>query len=211
MKLRIAFCGPNLEANRGLADKTRELISNFTDAHIIRHPIEGLLEFTRSKEWAEDLDWVNLYSNVWRSLEEIRYQDEDCIISTSCGIDNVATAAAWLAEQAKQMEMKNMLLGADGKQIIGRDHAVFNRTGSILQVVLNQAEEEAITYWDFIYAVLPVPIAPTPVNDELLTQYQDFIENVPAFDNVQQLSPNRISAVDFLEKEVEKWKNHFAS
>lgn len=211
MTLRIAFCGPYIETNQWLAEEVKKLIADFAEPVVMRHPIEGLLEFTRSKEWAKDIDWLTLNTNVWRALEEIRYEGEEFLISPSCGIDNVATSAAWLAEQAKAMEMKGMLLGADGKQIIRQDHVIFNRTGSILQVLLNSAEEEAITYWDFIYAVLPVPSIPSPINDELLTQYHDFITSVPAFDKVEQLSANKTSALDALQQEVEKWKNHHNS
>lgn len=211
MTLRIAFCGPNIKLNQRLSRETNDMISSFTEPRLLNHPLEELLEFTRSKDWALDLDWLTLYINVWRALTQIKLQEEDCIISPTCGIDNVATSAAWLSEQAKIIKRKTTLLDAQGNEMVTQDHAVLNRTGSILQVILNQAEQESIEYWDFIYAVLPVSSTLSNTNDELLTQYQDFITTVPAFDRVQRLPDNESSALDFLQQEVEKWKNVHSS
>lgn len=207
MTLRIAFCGPNLDINQWLCDETRKLVSSFVEPDVMRHPLSEVLEFTRNQEWTLDPDWLTLNTNVWRALVQIQKQDHDCLISPTCGIDNVALSATWLAKQAKMIQMKGTLLGADGNPMATHDHVVLNRTGSILQAILNQAEEEAIEYWDFIYSVLPPSSAETSVDDELLEQYQDFIENVPAFDKIQNLPVNKLSALDFLQKEVDKWKN----
>lgn len=209
--LRIAFCGPHLDLNRDLAEEAKNLVASFADPFVMRHPLEEIIEFTRDQEWAKDIDWLALNTNVWRSLVQIKYQNSDCVISPSCGIDNVAMSAAWLAKQAKIIQMKGTLLGADGQPMTTHDHVVLNRTGSILQSILNQAEEEAVEYWDFIYAVYPLTSSSNSIDAELLEQYQDFIQNVPAFDKVEGLPVNKTAALDFLQKEVEKWQSLYNS
>lgn len=207
MTLRIAFCGPNTKLNRVLTNETEKLLSQFEPV-VMRHPIEELLQFTRDEEWTNEIDWLTLNTNVWRQMTQIRLQNESVLISPSCGIDNVASSATWLAEQAKIIEKSSMLLASDGKQMVKKEHILFNRTGSILQVILNQAEQEAIEYWDFMYAVLPTVSKLETFNDEMLTQYQDFISSVPAFDKVELLPDNETAAVDVLQAEVDKWKNY---
>lgn len=211
MTLRIAFCGPNIKLNQKLTNEARNLVSSFVEPHIMRHPLEEVLEFTRDQDWVLDIDWLTLNTNVWRALTQIKLQEEDCVISPTCGVDSVATSAAWLAEQAKILQRKSSLLDAEGREIVTHDHAALNRTGSIVQVLLNQAEQESVEYWDFIYAILPVSSTLSNMNDELLTQYQDFITNVPAFDRIERLPDNESSALDFLQQEVEKWKNTHSS
>lgn len=207
MTIRISFCGPNTKLNRILVNETQKLLSEFEPV-VMRHPIEELLEFTRDEEWTNEIDWLTLNTNVWRQMAQIRYQNETVLISPSCGIDNVASTATWLAEQARLIEKSGSLLRSDGKQMIRKEHILFNRTGSILQVILNQAEQEAVEYWDFMYAVLPTVSKLETFNDEMLTQYQDFLSSVPAFDKVELLPDNEASAIDVLRTEVDKWKNY---
>lgn len=208
--LRIALCGPNLEANERLKDKIGSLISPFQDSiSYISHPLASLIEKTRSEEWKEKIDEMNLYSNVLRAIEQIRLEDEDVVISSSCGIDCVALQAAWLADQAVRIDQKTKLLGADGQILLSKDHVMFNKTGSILQAILNQAEEEAVEYWDFIYApIASASLLTQHTQNDVLAQYEDFLSTVPAFSKVMRLPPNFTAALDFLEKEVDKWKTH---
>lgn len=210
--LRIAICGPNIETNEWLQNQIVELISPFNDSpKLLNHPIASVIQRTNKQDWIEELDEMNLYSNVWRALDQIRYKDEAIVVSPSCGIDNVALQAAWLAEQAVRIEQKSKLLGSDGNAIVSHDHVLFNKTGAILQTILNQAEQEAVEYWDFIYAVLPVSSALVQYTNDVLAQYEDFLTTVPAFAKVIRLPDNRTSALDALQQEVERWKTHSGS
>lgn len=211
--LRIALCGPNVETNEWLREQIGLLISPFNDSpQFMQHPLSALINRTKKVDWTKNIDEMNLYSNVWRALDQIRYEEEEVLISSSCGIDCVSLQAAWLAEQAMILEQKTKLLGVDGQQLVTHDHIKFNKSGAILQSILNQAEEEAMEFWDFIYAIIPASSSLIQhTSNDILAQYEDFLSSVPAFADVIRLPDNRTSALDALQQEVEKWKTQIGS
>lgn len=207
--LRIAICGPDMQMNEWAKEQVGFLIHSFNDSiSYINNPLAAIMEKTRKQDWSEQIDEMNLYTNVWRAIEQLRYEDEDILIASSCGIDCVALQAAWLAEQAVLLEQKSSLLGADGKAVLSREHVLFNKSGAILQTILNQAEQEAVEYWDFIYAVIPPASALLQHTNDVLAQYEDFLDSVPAFSKVIKLPNNKTAALDALQQEVTKWKTH---
>lgn len=209
-KLRIAFCGPNVRLNQELVDFVKnDLLFGFQlDPVIIQNPVAEILDFLKMKQdelssTMEYMDWVNLWSVNWRNLKEVRHRKEACVLSPSCGIDQLAVQAAWFADQTlmtKTLSLPNSY--AD------MDVAGLNKTGSVLQVILNQTEQEVADWWTHVYAVLPVSSKLSITPSEVITQYDDFLTSAPAFDAVQRIPDNPTSAKDFLREEVDEWKSH---
>lgn len=209
-KLRIAVCGPNQEDNEWLTNKIVDLISPFSKSfRLLENPLSELVREIQQVKWTSQIDETNLYSNVWRVLQQIKFDDSDVLISPNCGIDCVASQAAWLAQQAVALEQKGNLLGSDGKQIITIDHIMFNKSGATLQTILSQAEQEAVEFWNYIYAFLPSTSKLVQHTNDILAQYEDFLESAPAFAKVIRIEKE--TASEFLKQEVDKWQKHLDS
>src|SRR4051812_27324350 len=193
-----------------LADKAKDLLYDRPeDAAVINNPVAEVIEFTGKKDWENaDIDWMNVWATGLRQMALLQRADTPIVISPSCGIDQLAVQAAWLGDQ---MQANAQALEVVSQEMMLEREAVFNRSGSCLQVILNSAEEEVHDCWDFIYALLPVASGISVAPDAVLTQYADFLLSVPAFRDVQRLPDNETSALDVLAGEVEKWKTHLDS
>lgn len=207
-KLAIAICGPNMELNESLTGVIHDLLySDTLEQSIMRHPMERIAAETGREEFdGHDIDWMNLWSSSCRRVELEGLKDKDVIISSSCGIDQLCYQAAWLGDQMEREKVGLSLVDASGNPIDSGNSIWINRSGSVLQVLLNSTEEEVFDYWDFIYAVLPVEVELSAAQAPLLVQYQDFLGSVPVFEDVIRLPDNLDAASDALKNEVEKWQ-----
>lgn len=204
MTLRIAVCGPDIEKNEKVVEEIESILASFKQSIVqIKHSFKLLIDKTFKNEWP--IDELNLYSNVLRVLEQIKHEDADILVSSSSGIDNVCSQAAWLAEQAQRIEQGPKILGSDGNPVATREHIMFNKSGAILQTILNQAEQETIEFWDFVYAVVPNSSTLIQHTNDVLAQYEDFLTAVPAFAEVIRIPDDEVLASNALQQEVEKW------
>lgn len=201
-KLRIAFCGPNPTINHELVRFLRN------DLLLDRNPtvLDNNLRQFLSDDNPDFLEWINLWSSTFRSLNRMKLNEELSVVSASCGIDEVVGQAAVLAEQ--MMYSQTLALPSSMGNL---DASGINKTGSILQVLLNQAEQEVADWWTFVYAVIPVSSKLSIAPSEIITQYDDFLSSVPVFSDVKRIPDNLTSAQDFLKKEAEEWKAYLNS
>lgn len=205
MTLRIAVCGPDIEKNEAVIENIRSLILPFTNSiNVLKHSLKSLVDYSEKNEW--QIDEMNLYSNVLRALDQVRNESFPVLLSPSCGIDNICSQAAWLAEQAARIEQRSKLLGADGNQIMTKEHVIFNRSGAILQTILNQTEYETIEFWHYVYAIVPNSSTLIQHTNDVLAQYEDFLTTVPAFAKVIRLPED--NSLDALREEVTKWQTY---
>lgn len=214
--LRIAFCGPNIAINENLAQQTYDLLHEDGDGLEIipiGNPLLQLRQITRKTEWDKvEIDNMNLWAAVLRrmSLESVR--DRAVLVTASCGIDQVAIQATWLAEQVEHQS--SGIIGPNGKPIVSTDALMQqNRSGGVLQAIMNSTEQEVVEVYDFTYAMLPA-IAPEadPNFASLLIQYNDFLTTVPAFkDSVTRLPNTEEAAKAVLQSEAEKWRKVLSS
>jgi len=214
MTLRIAFCGPNVPLNESLAIHSRDLIYREDLEFIpIGNPLHQVGQITRREDYmGSDLDWLNLWSSSMRRMTLENYRDQDVLISSSGGLDQVALQAAWLSEQMTQHQTG--LVGPDGKPIQTVEQIMAtNRSGAVLQVVINSAEYEVMEIFDFSYCVIPAGIATDTPGEILaiLAQYDDFLTDIPAFTNIVRLPDNEEAAKDALRNEAEKWRKKLES
>jgi len=204
--LKITFCGPNFELNDRLAHEVKELVyGSSMDIVVMQNAVRDVVEITKRPEFTgDDLDWINLWAACLRRMQLEGLGDTQVVVSTSCGVDQVALQAAWLAEQMGHRQNELVVADATGQNIYAEGQAMMNRSGAVLQVLLNSAEEEAVECWDFIYAVMPVIPPPNP--NDAVAQYFDFLNTVPAFGGIVKLPDNEEAAKDALKNEVVKWK-----
>lgn len=213
MTLRIAFCGPNLELNRKLALAVKDLIyEENLDFEEVPNPLEHVARTTgRDRFEGHDMDWANLWGTSIRRMM-LENTTADVVISATCGIDQLAYEAAWLAQQMAESQSALALVDAKGQPIAGEQAVWINRSGAVVQVILNSTEEEVFEYWDFVYSVLPVVSASSPSIDALVFQYKDFLDTAPAFQQrVKGLPDNEEAAMDALRAEVATWRQKIAS
>jgi hypothetical protein len=207
MTLRIAFCGPNPMLNDNLVRHVNDLLSNdVVEAQQLPNVFQETMERLHIDNLQEiDLDWVNLWISVQRRMDEHKYRDTDLVLSATCGLDQLIIQATYLQDQVERASSGLVIADATGQES-SLDASLVNRTGSILQVLLNQTEEEVVEYWDFVYAVVPAALGVSLTPDALLVQYEDFLTTVPAFASVEKLPDNEDAAKDALDQEVTKWK-----
>lgn len=215
MTLRIAFCGPNLQLNEALSHVVKDLVyeENLEFIDLV-HPMLRVTELTKRDPgyWADhNIDWMNMWSESIRRMDMEGAREIDVVLSASCGIEQVCLQATWMGEQVEAQKRQSSLLGPSGENILGDAGVWINRSGSVLQALLNSSEEEVHEYWDFVYAVLP---AEAEIDDKmlpLLMQYRDFLASVPSYQVVIRLPENQDAATDALKIEAEKWKAKLAS
>lgn len=193
--LRIAFCGPNRALNYELVQFVRYELRDIKPV-ILEHPAHEIADIN-------DPDWSNLWRSSLRNMAEAKNRQVPLVLSASCGIDEVVEQAVLLAEAA--IKKQSIALPDSYSQV---DVAGLNKIGSILQVILNQTEQEVVDWWTNVYAVLPTASKLSVAQDEVLTQYDDFLTSVPAFQDVQRLPDEPTSAKDLLKEEVENWKTY---
>jgi len=208
MSLRIAFCGPNHELNNNLVRHVKDLIGNeVVDVRVMPNPYQEAMEITKRENFVNiDMDWINLWIASFRRMVELGLEDEDLVISATCGIDQLVVQAAYLQGKVEENNNGIVIADATGQNITGQEMALINRAGAVVQVILNQTEEEILEYWDYVYAVLPVALGVAKIPDAILMQYEDFLTDAPAFAGVQRLPDNEEAAMDALQQEVGKWK-----
>jgi len=207
MTLRITFLGPNTELNDKLVAHVKDLIGNeVVETTVLPNTIRDVIEVTKKDDWSGyDIDWLNLWAASYRGILQQGARDNDLVVSSSCSIDQVVMQASWLADQESHLENSILIANMAG-EVNSPDDAMVHRCGSVLQVLLNQAEEDAAEYWDFMYAVLPVDIEVSSASNLVLTQYNEFLKMVPVFASIPRLPDNEMSAMDALTEEVELWK-----
>ena len=215
MTLRIAFSGPNLPLNESLSRVVRDLMySEDLDFYEVSHPMMKVVESTgwdQEKFDGHNIDWMNLWSVSIMRMNLERIREIDVVTSPSCGVDNVCLQATWLAEQVDRAQVGLSLVDPMGNPIASGETVWINRSGAILQTILNSTEEEFISFWDFVYAVLPVEVELSTATAPLLIQYRDFITTIPAFQGIIHLPDNLDAATDALKNEVGKWKEKLFS
>ena len=206
-KLRIAFCGPNVELNDKLMRHAKDLIENeVVEINVLPNPFPEVMETMRMDSLKDiDVDWITLLVNTYRRMLEIGAREDDLVFSASCGIDQLVVQATYLQDRMERSSSGLLIADATGQEAAPAEMAMINRTGAVLQVLLNQTEEEVAEYWDFVYAVLPVVIGVNKTPEAILMQYEDFLTSVPAFTGIGRLPDNETSAMDLLEKETAKW------
>ena len=208
MGLKIGFCGPNPELNDRLARHVKDLIGNeVVDVIMLPNPYQEVMEIVRNENFQNiDIDWVNLWIATYRRMVEVGAREGDLVLSTTCGLDQVVIQAAYLQSQVERGSHELLIADATGQTRTSAEMALLNRSGSVLQVLLNQAEEEMAEYWDFVYAVLPVALGVASTPDAILVQYEDFLTSVPVFSMIDRLPDNEEAAQDALSQEATKWK-----
>lgn len=205
----------NILLNETLASHAKDLVyREELDFSPIPNPLAQLAQITGREEWeGTDLDWMNLWASTLRRMTIESLRQQDVIISASWGIDQVAHQAAFLSDQVIRQQIGG-LVGPDGKPIVAPEQTMAtNRTGGVLQVLVNSAEFEAVEVFDFTYSVIPVALTPDTNETQaaVLAQYDDFLATVPAFQNVVRLPDNEEAALDALRIESEKWKQVLSS
>lgn len=205
---RIAFCGPNMSLNESLTQKTVDfLYEEGVDIVTLPNPVQHCMDLTgRERFESHDIDWMNLWGASMRRMMIEGSKEAKVLLSASCGIDEVCMQATWLGEQIEAQNGAMTLVDAKGTPLVGNDGVMVNRSGAVLQSILNSTEEEVSIWWDFIYAVLPVTMEASSTPDIILTQYRDFLASVPVLQDVVRLPDNEEAAVDALKNEVERWK-----
>lgn len=209
MTLRVAFCGPNMELCDGLAYEAKELIyGESMDVVLLPNPLREVLDLThRTKFEGHDLDWMNLWTTSFRRVMMEGSSGSQVVVSGSCGLDQLAIQATWLGEQMNAYQSGLVIADATGQvHQPGEVEAMVNRSGAVVQVLLNSSEEEVVGYWDFVYAVMPASSGLSGAPNEVISQYSDFLASVPAFAGIVRLPDNKEAAVDALTNEVAKWK-----
>lgn len=196
-KLRIAFCGPNYEGKEKLVNFAR---------HLLNREFSVVLEPSHVIGSLDSGDWAELHAVNWRILEELNLSNQEIVFSPSCGIDQVVNQAVRLAKLATKATA--IALPESYRDV---DVSGINKTGSVLQVILNQTEQEVVDWWTHVYAVLPATSVLSVTQDDVLTQYDDFLKSVPAFSSVTRIPDDLTSAQDFLKKEAEVWMQHLDS
>lgn len=191
--LRIAFCGPDRALNYELLQFVRYELRE-QKAVILEHPAHAVADFPSK-------DWGNLWQASLRKMDEEKNRTTPLVLSASCGVDEVVEQAVLLAEVA--MKKQSIALPDSYSDV---DIARLNKIGSVLQVILNQTEQEVADWWTHVYAVLPASSKLSVAQDEILTQYDDFLKSVPAFQDIQRLPDKPTSAKEMLMKEVGNWK-----
>lgn len=191
--LRIAFCGPDRALNYELLQFVRYELRDVKPV-IIEHPAHEVSEVS-------DKDWSNLWRVSLRNIAEIKNKNAEFVLSASCGIDEVVEQAVRLAEATLNNQSIALPNSYSGVDVSG-----LNKIGSVLQVILNQTEQEVADWWTEIYAVLPAASKLSVSQDEILTQYDDFLNSVPAFQSVKRITDEPTSAKEYLKEEVENWK-----
>lgn len=207
MSLNITFCGPNLEINESLMGKVYDLLySDSVDITKLDNPIPFVMQQSgREKVEGKDSDWINLWSaSIRRMRLESLVQDNQTILSASCGIDQLVYQASYTEQLLNRIQGGLLLVDSKNQPISGPEEALLNRANSVLQVILNSTEEEMAYIWNFVYAVLPVNA--TGETAALVRIYKEFIQAIPMFQGVILLPENEEAAEDALANEVEKWK-----
>jgi hypothetical protein len=177
----------------------------------IEHPMVKVMEMTgREKFEKNDLDWMNMWSISIKRMMIEGAQESDVVVSSSCGVDNVCLQAAWLAEQVDRSQGSMSLVDAEGNPLLGEEGIMINRSGSVLQAIMNSAEEEVFEMWDFVYAVVPVEVELSAIPAPIMAQYQDFLGKVPVFKDIMHLPDNPYAAADALREESVKWKKELS-
>lgn len=204
MPLRIAFAGPNADLCDNLAEKASSLLYNDSlDTVILGNPIRDIIEMVGRDDWdVSELDFLNMWSLCKRQIDAEVHTKADIVISPSCGLDQLAIQAAHFG--GLKTASSSLILPSQEAQS-ARD-AIIQRAGWVLQVIMNFTEHEMATYYDFVYAVLPVSAEVSIAPDSVLTQYQDFLKAVPIFRVVDRLPDNEDAAMDALGQEVPKWQ-----
>lgn len=208
MTLRIAFCGPNIEVCDRLSREAKDFIySDVIELEELGNPMKEVLERAKKERFnTNDLDWLNMWATAVRRMDIEGAREVQAVISSSCGIDQVALQATWLTEQMNFIQNQLVITDATGQGQMSEADAMVNRSGAIVQVLLNSAEEETVEFWDFVYAVMPAASKLSKTPSEIVFQYSDFLGSVPAFSGVTRLPDNFEAAVDALKNEVPKWK-----
>lgn len=208
MTLRITFCGTNFQLCDRLARETREMLYGAaSDVIELTSPIKEVMDRTRRERFdRHELDWFNMWAMAIHRMDMDQARESEVVISSSCGIDQLALQATWLTEQMEAEQTNLVITDATGQVGFSENQAYVNRSGSVVQVLLNSAEEELAEYWDFAYSVMPVAAKMSTTPSAVVFQYSDFLSEVPAFSGVKSLPDNFDAAVDALKNEVPLWK-----
>lgn len=214
MSLKVAFCGPNMELNESLAKVVKDLTYQESLEYVeLANPMRTIADITKRETFFEghEIDWMNLWSTSLRRMEIEGARNADVVTSASCGVDNVCMQAAWLGEQVEKAKTGLSLVDSKGEPMVGESGVWINRSGAVLQAIMNSAEEEVFEHWDFVYAVMPVAMEMSKIQEVLLYQYADFLKTVPAFQSITHLPDNLEAATDALKNEVDEWKSQLTS
>lgn len=196
--MKIAFCGYNTSLCHKLAKFVAHDVLNNYDAVFLQDSRPEISELVDASSPA-NMDWRTLWSAVQNRFYQLNFKDSDLVVSPTCGIDLMAAQAVWLKTLVEQSQGLS-IVNAQG-EAIPQNIAMINRTGSVLQVIVNQTEDE-MEYWDKVYAVIPaIETVGSNLQNDVIAQYKDFLDSGPAFKDVIRLPDNESSAMDILRQE----------
>lgn len=194
--LRIALCGPPDSGQEDIIWNLKQFFKNEEKLITIMADPESII---KAKTQEIDGDFMNLWSSVWGRLRQFEFTNSPILISPTCGLDQVAHQALFVAEKA--LSIQTGLKVPD--QIANDRAALLNRAGAALQIIINQTEIELAEFWSFVYLVAPESTA----YSNLIDQYVDFIRAAPAFFKVVPLPRNTQEAIEFLkDQELIRWR-----
>lgn len=176
--MRIAFSGPTEQT------ELAQFALSLQPGLLLDHPSIIL---------ASSSDWQNLWRAVHRYtglLEHIGLDDKAPIVSPTCGLDDVALQAMWFADLRTKLETGLQVVGDNSGAIL------LHRTGSILQVLLSQFEEE-LDSWDKVYYRSQAEDEP-----DLVSQYEDFLGEIPTLSRVIRLPRDLSLAKEQLQEDL---------
>jgi len=204
--MRIALCGPRGPEKEELFDHLRTLrkfyIVDDPKRYLSKLDASSMISFEEGGQ-----DWLNLWTAITRRIEVIRASQvigmeavtEADILTDTWALDDLMLQSTWLSYQMEMIQNTPQLVDPSGNLLMAQKQALANRSGAIVQTLLNQAEEEIMDVYDYVYMKLPFKM------DPLVEQYVDFTKSVPAFQRVIEIPQLMNEAKDFLTKESKKW------
>jgi hypothetical protein len=225
MTLRIALLGTGGVGKTTLCEWIQQQVEKSVSSNV-----KVLGSATRHVAEIFDLDvaedgnsWLSLYSALQRRLWMAEYDDQDVVLSERCTLDEVAYQI-WLIESRKKTALA---LGDELTEVIQAQFEIeLNLAASVLQVLIHQALDDLLGYWDFVY--FKPPLRSVEIEDDgfrsLSVEYRDeidtimlgliteLISEIPGVsDKIRVLPPDLNDSKKFLVEEIENWQTVFSS